>query len=193
MNRRIPSFVAAAAAAAALCAVSACSASSPQTSAAPKLVSIDASWAEYYHSMSALKAHSDVAVEGTITKASVEPRASSTDVPYTDFQFTVGSTLLDPRHKIAAATAAKPAVLTIHQTGGTVDDTTFQVDDDPLFKVGQKYVLFLQEYSPGHYKVAGGPTGRFTVAASGAIAPIVSDGVKFSGGLPALNQAIKTS
>lgn len=193
MNRRIPTGLAAAAAAAALCTVSACGASSPPTSAAAKHVSIDASWAEYYHSMSALKAHSDIAVEGTITKASLEPLASSSAVPFTDFQFTVASTLFDPRHEIAAASASKPAVITIHQTGGTESGTTFEVDDDPLFKVGQKYVLFLQEYSPGHYKVAGGPSGRFTVAASGAIAPIVSDGVKFSGTLPAMNQAIKTS
>ena len=193
MNRRIPRSVAAATAAVALCMLgaAACSAA-PQTSAAPKVVSMDASWAEYYKSMSALKAHTDVAVEGTITKATFDPRASATATPFTDFQFTVESTYFDPHSRIAA-TASKPAVLTIHQTGGTVNGTTYQVDDDPLFQIGQKYVLFLREYSPGHYTVVGGPTGRFAVAASGAVTPIVSNGVKFTGTLPAMNQAIKTS
>ena len=191
MNRRILRSLAAVTAAAALCVLGACSAS-PQTSAAPKVVSMDASWAEAYQSMSALKAHTDVAVEGTITAASLDPQASSTDVPFTDFQFTVGSTFFDPHNRIVAA-ASKPAVLTIHQTGGLVNGTIFQVDDDPLFQVGQRYVLFLREYSPGHYLVVGGPTGRFAVAASGAVTPIVSDGVKFTGTLPAMGRAIRTS
>lgn len=188
MNRRIPRTAAVATAAIALCVLGACSAAP----AAPKTVSMDASWAEYYHSMSDLKAHSDIAVQGTITKASLDPAASSANAPFTDFQLTVQSTFFDPHHKVAAA-AATPAVLTIHQTGGTVNGTTYQIEDDPLFQVGQKYVLFLREYSPGHYMVVGGPTGRFAVAASGAVTPIVSDGVKFTGTLPAMSQAIKTS
>jgi hypothetical protein len=190
MKRRSPHTAAAAVAAVVLGTLTACS--TGPTPTAPKVVNMDASWARYYRSMADLKAHTDVAVEGTITKATQEPGASTTSTPFTDFQFTVAATLYDPGHR-AAATAGGPETLTIHQTGGIVDGEQFQIDDDPLFKVGEKYVLFLHEYATGHYMVVGGPTGRFAVGDSGAITPIVSDGVKFSGTLPALSQALETS
>jgi hypothetical protein len=156
------------------------------------VITRDASWAHYYRSMADLKAHTDMAVQGAITKATQEPGASTTNIPFTDFQFTVAATLYDPGHR-AAATAGTPATLTIHQTGGIVDCEQFQFDDDPLFRVGEKYVLFLHEYATRRHMVVGGPFGRFTVGDSRAITPIVSDGVKFSGTLPIMSQAIETS
>jgi len=193
MNRRIARTAAAAVAAVVLGTLTACSTSGPTPGpGAPKVVNMNGSWAQQYRSLADLKAHSDVAVEGTITRATQEPGASTTNIPFTDFQFTVAATLYDPGHR-AAATAGTPATLTIHQTGGVVNDELFQFEDDPLFKVGEKCVLFLHEYATGRYMVIGGPTGRFAVDGSGTITPIVSDGVKFSGTLPTLSQDIKTS
>ncbi|HWG25902.1 hypothetical protein [Actinospica sp.] len=190
MNR-IPRTTATAVAATLLGTLAACSNSVTQV--APKVVNMDASWAHYYRSMADLKAHTDVAVEGTITKATQEPGASTTSAPFTDFQFTVTADLYDPGHRAAASTSGTPVTLSIHQTGGAVNGEVYQFDDDPLFKVGERYVLFLREYAPGHYMVAGGPTGRFSVSGSGAITPIVTDGVKFTGTQTTMSQAIKTS
>jgi len=42
-------------------------------------------------------------------------------------------------------------------------DRVSEVEDDPLFRVGETMVLFLREYAPGPFYVIGGPTGRFEV------------------------------
>jgi len=64
------------------------------------------------------------------------------------------------RHIPRTVAAGTPATLTIHQTGGVVNGEQYQFEDDPLFKVGEKCVLFLREYAthparhePGHRDV----------------------------------------
>jgi hypothetical protein len=50
----------------------------------------------------------------------------------------------------------------IHQTGADGQEESI-IAQDPLFRPGEKYVLFLHEYEPGKTFVAGGPDGRFRV------------------------------
>jgi len=173
--------------------VGACSGSGTPTAAVAaspvKTVYLDASWAEYYHSVADLKSHSDLAVEAKITKV-LDQTTTDGNIPYTDFQITVESVLYDPAHRIQAASTAQPATLSLHQTGGTLNGQKLMIEDDPLFTTGEQYVLFLREYAAGHYMVVGGPTGRFTVSSAGTLTPIVKDGVSFSGQLSAMQTAI---
>jgi len=184
--------VAAAAATLAMAAsVGACSASGTPAAAASSVQTnyLDASWAESYHTVAALKAHSDLAVEVKVTKV-LDQTTADGNIPYTDFQITVESVLYDPAHRVHAASSTQPATLSLHQTGGTLNGQKLMVEDDPLFTTGEQCVLFLREYSPGHYLVVGGPTGRFTVTAAGALVPIIKDGVTFSGQVSAMQTAI---
>jgi hypothetical protein len=184
--------VAAAAATLAMAAsVGACSASgTPVAAASPVQTNyLDVSWAESYHTVAALKAHSDLAVEVKVTKV-LDQTTADGNIPYTDFQITVESVLYDPAHRVHAASSMQPATLALHQTGGTLNGQKLMVEDDPLFTTGEQCVLFLREYSPGHYLVVGGPTGRFTVTAAGMLVPIVKDGVTFSGQVSAMQAAI---
>jgi hypothetical protein len=48
----------------------------------------------------------------------------------------------------------------ITQTGADGKD---EIKDDPLFKSGEGYLLFLHEYEPGKYFVTGGPQGRYKI------------------------------
>ena len=66
--------------------------------------------------------------------------------------------------------------LTLRQTGGVDNGTRYVVEDDPLFQRGEQAVLFLHEFSSGHYYVVGGPSGRFLVQ-GGNVKPVNDEGV----------------
>jgi hypothetical protein len=80
-----------------------------------------------------------------------------------------------------AQSTSVPTSMTFEQTGGTYQGVTYQVDDDPLFHVGDRAVLFFTEYGPGKYRVTGGPTGRFGIV-GGQVRPTVADGVQVGPG-----------
>jgi hypothetical protein len=159
-----------------LIALAGCTSSQPpQSSTNVHVVSLDASWAKLYHSITDLKQAADLVVQGTVTQ--VQQTVSSTDgtPPSTDFLFTVSKVLQDPAHRLHGTT------LTLHQTGELVGNTLYQVDDDPLFQTGEQSILFLHEYQPGFYFVIGGPSGRFVIQ-KGTVKPINAEGVPYGGG-----------
>lgn len=127
-----------------------------------------ASWAEWYTDMKSLKHASDVAVAGAFT--AIVGRTVQDDIPYTDFMFSPARILYDPHHSLTGQS------LLIHQTGGLIGGQQVAVDDDPLFQVNEQAVLFLREYSPGHYLVVGGPSGRFRLA-NGMVSPMAAQGL----------------
>jgi hypothetical protein len=145
---------------------------------------MEASWAMGYKSLKELKraAAMDLAVQGTFTAIqSTEGQASSggsNGLLATDFSFMISKVLLDPHHALKTS----PASIIIHQTGGRSGGTLHQVCDDPLFRVGEEAILFLHQFSPGHYFVIGGPSGRFEVD-NGRVQPVNNEGVKLSPGL----------
>jgi len=134
-----------------------------------KTVTYGASWAITYNDLKSLKQAADLGVIGAITKASAVTTDQSKHV-FTDFVFTVKTTLLDPGRRLSGAS------IIVHQTGGVVGSTLYQMEDDPLFEIGEQAVLFLHEYSPGHYFVVGGPSGRFVVQ-NGVVSPINDEGI----------------
>jgi hypothetical protein len=133
------------------------------------------SWVEWYRDMSSLKAASDAVVAGkidevrSVTASRREPHWH-TITDYTDFIFTVRERIWDPRN------IAAEAWIIIHQTGGVWEDLRFELGDDPLFQVGEEALLFLRQWAPRRFFVAGGPTGRFAVHA-GLIMPATAGGV----------------
>lgn len=148
-------------------------------------VNMDASWAVEYHTLADLKAHSTIAVQGRFTK--VIGQTSDHGIPFTDFEFTVDRVLHDPGHLTAAG-----AKLSVHQTGGVVDGVLHQIDDDPVFKVSESCVLFLDQYQAGHFKVVGGPTGRFEVN-NGTVSPKSDQGAKFNGSQDDFASAVRNA
>jgi hypothetical protein len=143
----------------------------PSAPATPRLVEMGASWAEYYNTMADLKAHSDIAVLGSVS--SISPTAAPSQGPVFQMVTLAVERTLWTRSQGAAA----PASVTFEQTGGTYQGVTYQVEDDPLFHVGDRAIMFFTEYSPGKYRVTGGPTGRFGII-GGQVKPTVPDGVQ---------------
>jgi hypothetical protein len=144
----------------------------PSAPATPRLVEMGASWAEYYNTMADLKAHGDIAVLGTVSSISPAAVPAQGGPVYQMVTLAAERTLWT-----RSQTTAKPASVTFEQTGGTFQGVTYQIEDDPLFHVGDRAVLFFTEYSPGKYRVTGGPTGRFAIV-GGHVKPTVADGVQ---------------
>jgi hypothetical protein len=126
---------------------------------------LDVSWAEHYKTVADLKEHSDLAVQGKITKL-IKESVDAKGLPSREYQFDVSATLVDPKHRL---TGSAPT-LTLIQTGGTVNGKVFQVSDDPLFAVNDELVLFLKEGTADLYHVVGGPNGRYSVT-NGTVKP----------------------
>jgi len=161
----------------------------------PTHVKIDASWATYYTGLRELRMSADLIVLATVVRQqtslvnmkvageSAGAPASEVRTPAsavaansngyltTDFELTVQGVLANVKGLPTSGG------LVVTQTGGIdAAGTVYETDDDPLFKVGDKVVLFLIQYAPGNYKASGGPSGRFS-AAGGIVNAIVKNGV----------------
>ena len=155
--------------------VQAAVASPPSHPEAHHFAKMASSWAAWYNSLSDLKAHSDFAVRGHV--ASIAPAVKPSKGPV--YQMVTLSTESVPWQNNGSGT--NPTAVTFEQTGGTVGNTTYEDDDDPLFRVGEEVIVFFQEYSPGMYRVSGGPTGRFAVTTNG-VQPITPGGISVPAG-----------
>ncbi|WIG59519.1 MAG: hypothetical protein OJF49_002266 [Ktedonobacterales bacterium] len=140
----------------------------------PKVVYIAASWAQSYRDVKSLKRDADIAVAGTIASMA-GTSGDAVGVVATDFVFSISRAIYNPHGQTLGAT------ITLHQTGDTISNTPYpyEMEDDPLFQPGEQLVLFLHEYSAGHYYVIGGPTGRFEVR-SGVVLPATGAGVQLA-------------
>lgn len=137
--------------------------SSPAPSG-PTVQPMGASWAEHYSDLAALKKDSDVAIIGTVT--GIASRTVRDGIPYTEFNVRVVRALHDPQSRLTSST------IVVHQTGGPVSpNRVLEVRDDPLFRTGETVALFLRQYAPGHFRVLGGPAGRFEVS-QGTVASV---------------------
>ena len=135
-------------------------------SAGSRTVLMPASWADGYPTLAAIKEHAEVIVRGRVTAISGQGEfnnaGTTTDptkaapAPYTDFTFAVAAII---KGNVTAGD------ITIRQTGGTMADGAIEVvEDDPVLEVGDQDVLFLRQFSPGHFFVMGGPAGRFPIS-----------------------------
>lgn len=145
-----------------------------------RTVKVDASWAQHYTSLKDLKHNTDLAISGDVTSIGTAVKPADGSLVYSDVAVTVTQIVWN-----AHSQQSVPSTIHFHENGGTYQGTTYVVDDDPLYQVGQHVILFFTEYSPGQYRVAGGPTGRFLVT-NGVVKPITSDGVQLS---PNMNES----
>lgn len=108
-----------------------------------------ASWADGASTVAGLAKNSDAVALVAITAvvATGQDPDPFDRTPYTSFTATVRRWLM----------GTGDATIQIKQTG----DTSQQVDDDPLLKVGEVAVVFLHEFAENKYYIVGGPTGRF--------------------------------
>jgi hypothetical protein len=118
----------------------------------PSVVQLDASWAKAYRSFAELKQDADIAVDGSIDRT-ISVTRDTNGLVYTDFALSIDAVAYNP------SKAPVSREIVVHQTGGVIGSTLYEVTDDPLFQSGERVILFLQQYSPGHYFVIGGPTG----------------------------------
>lgn len=146
-------------------------------------VRMSSSWAEHYTTVSDLDQHSDLVVVGEFAKV-----LGTTETPnqpgatYTDFQFTVSRVLHDRNHRLGGSSAK---TVTIHQPGGvTAAGQRIESDDDSLFVVGERALLFLQ-WRDGRYMVVGGPNGRFELSGS-TVSPYNAETAQYRGDIAAL-------
>lgn len=151
-----------------------------------------ASWVKFFPDLPTLAKDSDVIVIGKIVgpkstriiggdalpsdvKAEIEKEGGVVGVIFTDYVFAVDDVIkgdkIEPGQSII-----------IVQTGGTFQDRTQSLEDDPLFQSGENAVLFLKDItndpvqSPGEtkYIINGSPQARYKVE-SGQVKPLWDD------------------
>jgi len=115
------------------------------------------SWASHYQDICELCTEADLIAVGEIDRVINETSDKVAEAEWgpviiytTDFAFWI--------EQILKGKEAKEIIL--HQTGAAGKE---EISDDPLFKLGEKYILFLHEYEAGKYFVLGGPQGRFKI------------------------------
>jgi hypothetical protein len=135
-----------------------------------------ASWATYYRTLSELKAHASIGVLGNIVGL------SNTSVKTGEPAYRMITIQVERAIHKKSNSGEVPDTITFMQTGGEVDGIGYFVDDDPLFQNNERVILFFDEYQPGNYRIAGGPTGRFTVDDLGNVNTIARDGVPVAPG-----------
>jgi len=136
---------------------------------------MSASWAEYYRSMSELKRNSGIGVVGT------GATVGETVQPDIGPLFQLVTISVDQLIWNRDGKADVPKSITFEQTGGVAAGSKFELEGDPLFSVGEQAIIFFTEFSPGKYRVTGGPTGRFGFQ-NGRISPVTDDGIKVAEG-----------
>lgn len=123
---------------------------------APQVIHADASNAFDFKTFASLTKASDLVAYGQIvgTPKSYLVGSGPNALPFTDFQFRIDSSLKG---------VPEAQTIVLHQTGGPFHGAIFVVDDDPLMKPQDCYVLFLRRYAPEHYFILGGAQGRIVV------------------------------
>lgn len=121
---------------------------------------LSASWAMSYDSLTPMSRDAELVVVATVSKAHdvVTDSRKAGDVtailPFTDFDLQIEEILKG---------SSPSSAIRVHQTGGQVGNTLFEVHDDPLFEIGATYLLFLRSGVPGQFYVLAGPDGRMVV------------------------------
>ncbi|MFJ1755121.1 hypothetical protein [Kitasatospora sp. NPDC088134] len=112
-------------------------------------------WASHYADVRELDAHSDLAVLG-VFQQDLGESTDAAGVTRTDFGFFVQRQL--SAHGGAPRTGG--STIRVRQNGGRA----VRVEDDALFVLEQRAVLFLHRAEPDVYVVVGGPNGRFDIS-----------------------------
>lgn len=152
--------------------LSGCTASGGQnTNIHPTVVKMDASWHMRY--ANAQSAKQDPAVNlimaGTVT--SLQASQKQGPLVTTDAIFTITRIAWNPQ-KLNVGSA-----IAVRTLGGTIGNTRYEVDDLPMYQVGEHEILFLHvDSATGIAEALGGPSGRLLVQ-NGIVKPLNSEGM----------------
>lgn len=152
--------------------VSGCAGNSGQnTQISPTVVTMDASWHMRYTNVRSAKQDPDVNLIISGTVASLKPAQQNGPIVTTDAIFNISRVAWNP-HKLSVN-----STLTVSTLGGTIGNTRYEVDDLPLFQVGEREILFLHfDSKAGRAEALGGPSGRLLVQ-NGIVKPLNSEGM----------------
>lgn len=121
----------------------------PTTASSHRIVYGSAQLARNYSSLGQLKGASTLIVLGKVTQQ--QTRIGSDNFPTTTSEIHV--------EKVLWSKGEHPQIVKVRQDGGTTaDGTEWIMEDFPLFKVGERYLLFL---TPSPYAGELYPTGAF--------------------------------
>ncbi|HAX98274.1 MAG TPA: hypothetical protein DCY12_05155 [Candidatus Atribacteria bacterium] len=105
-------------------------------------VIISASYPKYHPDLKSLYVDADVVVYGEVAKEM--PSRKDSDLVFTDSEVNVIQYLKNPQTF---------SNVVIQQDGGTINNTEYINSDIPLFKKGEKYLLFLKHIDDNRYYV----------------------------------------
>lgn len=160
-NRRIRYSIAAISASLVLF-ISGCSGQTPSATIgddAPEdtTVFMHASYPSAFETIDQMGASVDAIVLGEVSTAS--SNFVKDGLPFTD-------TTVNIEKWIKGKPSGAPKTIRIRQTGGNLNGTKFEVEDDPILVAGSRSAFFLMRSPIGTYFIVSGPTGRLPINAA---------------------------
>lgn len=141
------------------------------TQATPTIVKMDASWHIRYADVKSAKQDPDLNVILVGTVLSLKPAQMSNGIVTTDAVFRVSHIAWNPQKLPIGAT------ILVRAPGGTIGNTRYEIDDFPMYRVGEQEILFLHvDQSTGLAGTLGGPSGRLLVQ-NGIVKPLNAEGM----------------
>lgn len=136
------------------------------------IVKMDASWHMRYADVKSAKQDPDLnlVIAGTVVslKPTQKPNAA---LVTTDVVFNVTRTAWNPQKLPVGST------MIVRTLGGTIGNTRYELDDFPMYQVGEHKILFLHvDSSTGIAGTIGGPSGRLLVQ-NGFVKPLNDEGM----------------
>lgn len=124
--------------------------STPHNSNDKEVVKLSASWSYRYSDFKEITAESDLIA--LIKVDGLAELHSDQNTPMSVYNVKV----IEPVYNIDADN------FKIKMTGAETDDMIYEIDDDPLLKKDEEFLVFCKSNEDGSYRIIGGPQGRFT-------------------------------
>jgi len=141
------------------------------TQATPTIVAMDASWHIRYADVKSAKQDPDLNVILSGTVLSLKPAQMSNGIVTTDAVFHVTHIAWNPQKLSIGST------ILVRTPGGTIGNTRYEIDDFPMYRVGEQDILFLHvDQRTGLAGTLGGPSGRLLVQ-NGIVKPLNTEGM----------------
>ena len=138
-----------------------------------------------YQDLASLKRDSDVAIRATVVSTS-QFQVPGSNIPTTRAEVQVTRILFSKQtSRLSVGTTVG-----VIQTGGSVNGSVVEVNEDPLFVPGEKMILFLHFIADNNYYVKGGPSGRFEVGSDGRVRSVNGNGIAHGPDYPTTGEFI---
>lgn len=112
------------------------------------------SYPKAYKTLGELKKDAKAVLVGSVID--VSPGDTTDEIPFTNVRLEVTTWV---KGQIADTNQ-----IVVQQTGGSIGNKVFEVEDDPIMVKGAKELVFLDQGRDGKYFIIGGPAGRIQLA-----------------------------